>query len=101
MPKSTQSELQPLPSQSSFEDLVTGALGDLQVATGTLIEQLPETIRRAVDLERTLQVDRKLAWQIFRLSRSSGLGELENVPTRAPVQRVIEAARALGVQDET
>jgi hypothetical protein len=84
----------------SFEDMVASVMHDLQTATSDLLNEL-EPIRRAVDLERSLEIDRKLAWQIFRLSRSTGLGDLENVPSPAPALRVIDAARGRGVSETT
>lgn len=83
----------------TFEDLVTRVAFELQSATGDLVASLPGPVRRAVDLERTLHLERKLAWQVFRLSRSSSLSELANVPSLPSALRVIDAGRAQGVPE--
>jgi hypothetical protein len=82
-----------------FEELVGKVMEDLQRAVRNLTDSVPETIRRAVDLERALRLERKLAWQIFRLSRSTGLSEVGNIPSLGSALRVCDAARARGVPD--
>lgn len=79
--------------------MAMGVAYELRSSTAALTASLPGPIRRAVDLERALQLERKLAWQIFRLSRSTGLGELSNVPSLASAVRVAEAARSQGVPE--
>ncbi len=76
-----------------FESTATAIMDELQASLGSLVTDLPEPIRRAVDLERSLRLEKKLAWQVFRLSRSVGLREIANVPSRAGLERVIEASR--------
>jgi hypothetical protein len=53
-------------------------------------------VARAVDLERQLQVDKKLAWRVFRLVNSSGLREAANVPGRPAMKRLLASAEASG-----
>jgi hypothetical protein len=72
-------------------------MDDLQGSVRDLIRSLPESIRRAVDLERSLRLERKLAWQVFRLSRATGLSEVGNIPSLSSALRVSEAAKARGV----
>jgi hypothetical protein len=82
-----------------FEEAVGKVIEDLQGAVRELTRSLPESIRRAVDLERALRIERKLAWQIFRLSRAAGLAESTNIPSLASALRVCDAARARGVPE--
>ncbi len=80
-----------------FEEAAKDVMIDLHSSMNDLISALPGTIRRAVDLERALGVEKKLAWQAFRLSRGSGIGEMANIPSLASAARLSEAALARGV----
>lgn len=82
---------------ASFEDAAADVMGEVQGAFHALVESLPGTIRRAVDLERTLRLERKQAWRVFRLSRSSSLAEVANVPSLSATTRLIDAADKAGV----
>jgi hypothetical protein len=82
-----------------FEDRVGQVIDDLQTSVREVIQSLPESIRRAVDLERALRIERKLAWQVFRLSRANGLAEVTNIPSLSSAARVADAARARGVSE--
>lgn len=73
---------------------------ELRAALQDLLGALPELIRRAVDVERSLRLEKKLAWQIFRLTRSENLDEIDNVPSLVSAARVIEAARERGISRE-
>ena len=77
----------------SFEAMLTPVMNELQSSLAALVDALPDSIRRAVDLERSLRLEKKLAWQVFRLSRSSSLKEVGNVPSLVSLGRVIDAAR--------
>jgi hypothetical protein len=80
-----------------FDELVGGVMDELREGVREMIRSLPENIRRAVDLERALKLERKLAWQVFRLSRDNSLGDVANVPSLASAMRVCEAAKGRGV----
>ncbi|MBL8999640.1 MAG: hypothetical protein JNK25_00725 [Phycisphaerae bacterium] len=82
---------------SHFEEAAKDVMINLQASMKELITALPGTIRRAVDLERALGLEKKLAWQAFRLSRGTGVGELVNIPSLASAARLSEAALARGV----
>lgn len=84
----------------SFEDSAIAAMGALRGALAELVGHVPGPVRRAVDLERALRLERKLAWQVFRLSRSSSLSDAANVPSPASMRRVLEAARQQRVPQE-
>lgn len=100
MPPSAMSPLTSAPSPAvMFEASLARLTGELREALSELIARLPEQVDRAVDLERALRLDRKLAWQVFRLSRSTGLGEVGNVPSLISAARVLEAARGRQVPE--
>lgn len=86
-------------SATSFEDAATAVMIELQSALAKLVAHLPENVERAVDLERSLHLDKKLAWQVFRLVRSASLGEAANVPSRRSADRLLKAAKAQRVPD--
>jgi len=69
-------------------------MADLQRALAALVASLATPVRRAVDLERALRVDKKLAWQVFRLAASSHpVAEVQNLPARPSIDRLLAAAR--------
>ncbi len=69
-------------------------LRDLSAALAELVGHLPGPVQRAVDVQNRLRIDRKLAWQIFRLARSGHpLSEAANVPARRSMDRLLAAAR--------
>lgn len=84
----------------SFEQQVRSVMQDLQTSLQDVLESLPEPIRRAVDVERSLRLEKKLAWQVFRLTRSENLDEIGNVPSLGSAARVIQAARERGTSPE-
>jgi hypothetical protein len=69
-------------------------MSDLHQALTELVAGLPGPVHRAVDLERALGLDKKLAWQVFRLARSTHpLAEVRNIPARSSIRRLLQAAR--------
>jgi hypothetical protein len=93
MPLMSRSQPVEVPALASLEDSATAVMGELRGSLTALLNRLPDPIARAVDLERSLRLDKKLAWQVFRLARSAGLSEIANVPSRPSVKRLLEAAR--------
>jgi hypothetical protein len=77
----------------SFELAAGAVMAELQASLGELLRSLPGQVRRAVDVERSLHLDKKLAWQVFRLATTQGLTEATNVPALPSVRRLLEAAR--------
>jgi hypothetical protein len=75
-------------------DEAVAVMSELRQALADLVVGLPGPVRRAVDIERSLGLDKKLAWQVFRIARSSHpLAEVQNLPARASVRRMLDAAR--------
>jgi hypothetical protein len=77
----------------SFEETASAVMADVQRSLSDLTAALPGTVHRAVDVERLLSLDKKLAWQVFRLAQSANLAEAANVPSRSSVRRLLDAAR--------
>lgn len=80
--------------EKSFASLATQVMSELQNASRQLLAALPEPIDRAVDLERSLGLDKKLSWQIFKIARATPypMAEGLNIPTRPSIRRLILAA---------
>jgi hypothetical protein len=77
----------------SLEGSAASVMAELQHACASLLDAFPAGITRPIHLERALQVDKKLAWQVFRLGRSSQpMAEAGNVPPRTAVRRLLAAA---------
>lgn len=83
-------------ASGSFEDRALAVLDELRLALGEFTAAIPGSASRAVDLERQLEIDKKLAWRLFRLVRSSGLEEAANVPGRPAMRRLLKAAEHVG-----
>lgn len=78
----------------SFEETAAKVLGEVQGACAALLDAVPGAMHRAVDLEKSLRLDKKLAWQVFKLAQADQpLAEAVNVPARSSVQRLLTAAR--------
>lgn len=82
-----------------FIALAERAFGDVTGSLRELVGALPGKIDRAVDVERALGIDKRLAWQVFRLSRSGDLRESVNVPAKSSIERLSEAAARAGVSE--
>jgi hypothetical protein len=86
----------PEQTAASFEQATGAVVGEMRSALAELVAALPGPVSRAVDLERQLEVDKKLAWRVFRLVNSSGLSEAAQVPGRPAVRRLLAAAESCG-----
>lgn len=80
-------------ASASFEDASTAAIAELQRAFAELLNAIPGGVHRAVDIERGLGLNKKLAWQVFKVAQSEQpLAEAANVPTRPSMRRLLSAA---------
>jgi hypothetical protein len=82
-----------------FADASAAVITQVRAALSELVAALPGPVTRAVDIERQLQVDRKLAWRIFRVVQSSGLSEAANIPARPVIRRLLAAAEVQGIPE--
>jgi hypothetical protein len=86
----------------SLEDSAATTMAELQQACAALIGAVPGNITRPIHLERALRVDKKLAWQVFRIARASHpLAEAGNVPPRTAITRLMHAAERAKVAKAT
>jgi hypothetical protein len=86
----------------SFEEFVSEVLRELQGALAKVVRELPGKNGRAVDLQRTLGVDKKLGWQLFTfVTAPRALSEIENVPGSPSMRRVLAVAAKLKVARAT
>ncbi len=83
---------------TEFHVAVEQVLTAVQLSISALVSALPGPISRAVELERVLDLDKKLAWQIFKLSTAGGLDRVSHVPARASMKRLIAASERVGVE---
>jgi hypothetical protein len=85
---------------ASFRTAAETVVSELQASLSALFAALPGSIRRAVDVERSLGLDKKLAWQLFRLVNSTALTDASNVPGLPSIRRLVEAAKRRKVPKE-
>lgn len=87
------------PVAEPFIVMAERAFGEVAGSLRELVGALPGKIDRAVDVERALRIDKRLAWQVFRLSRSGDLRESVNVPAKSSIERLSMAAAKVGVAE--
>ncbi len=85
---------------SEIEAQAQVVLAEIRLALAELIAGLPTPVRRAVDLELTLGLDKKLAWQLFRVAHAPHpYAEVQNLPAPSSIRRLLDAARKRRVSD--
>ncbi|MEX2217691.1 MAG: hypothetical protein WD749_02940 [Phycisphaerales bacterium] len=87
----------PAPEQfltaGAFDAAAAAVVLDLRASLAALVTALRDPVHRAIDLERALGLDKKLAWQVFRIVRATGLTEVGNIPAPPSMERLLAAAR--------
>ena len=87
------------PTSATFEQDATEVLTSLKGVLKTIIAALG--VRRAVELQRALNLQHTLCWQIFKLiNERSVLAAGASVPSRASITRFTTAAAKGGVPSE-
>lgn len=87
-------------STINFETDAASSLLGLQRALRAIIDALPECPGTATAIERSLGLDRNLAWKIHRVVSSTDTALVaSSVPGRAALRQVIDASRAKGVAE--
>ncbi len=80
----------------SFEAGATGVLAELGASLRALLGHLSAPAHRAVDVQGALGLDRKLAWQVFKLAHAAHpLAEADKVPARRSIERLLGAAQSV------
>ena len=95
----------PIPSRGAqtedFEPQAVAVMHGLRDAFLGLLEGLPGSGSRAVDLEKALGVSRTLGWQLHRVATSGDpLVVAGHVPGLSAVEQALRSARAAGVSEE-
>ncbi len=86
--------------ETAFEQQAQSVLGELRGAFAAIVEAAPQPVRRAVDLQRALEVDAPLAWRVFKVvSAEDALAAAPYVPTRGQVQTLLEAGARRGLPE--
>lgn len=80
----------------SFETGAAGVLAELGASLRGLLGHLSTPAHRAVDVQGALGLDRKLAWQVFKLAHAAHpLAEADKVPARRSMERLLGAAQSV------
>lgn len=88
-------------AENGFEHHAVDALGRLAASMRELIQAAPGRTRRPTDLEKTLGIRPKLAWQVHRVAHADEpITEVGNVPGRAAIARFLEAAAKRGIPSQ-
>jgi hypothetical protein len=89
---------QTVPSSGQFEFDATQVLTALQSALREVISQFPEPIRKSTDLQKALQLDTKLAWQLYKFSEAeSAFSAGSMLPGLLPLERFLQASAKRGI----
>jgi hypothetical protein len=85
-------------SSGEFELEATEVLTALQSAIQKVIAQFPEPIRKSTDLQKSLQLDTKLAWQLYKFSEAeSAFSASPMLPGLLPLERFLHASAKRGI----
>jgi hypothetical protein len=81
-----------------FEREARDRLEELQGALGDVVAKLPDSVGRAVELQRSLGLDNRLGWKLYRfVTTSDPLVEIPNIPGEPSMRRILSAASKRGV----
>ncbi|MBA4032940.1 MAG: hypothetical protein C0478_18895, partial [Planctomyces sp.] len=84
---------------NSFVEEATLVMTRLQEQIGAILRALGG-VRKAGDLERLMNLDRTLSWQLIKIAEAEiPLESAGSVPSRVSINRLIERSKAQGVSD--
>jgi hypothetical protein len=90
-----------IPATDRMEDLVLGITREVQQSFAQLIGQLPGRVIRASHLQKCLEIDSKVAWQVFKIAKAQDpLEAVRYMPSMVSIKRVVAAAKGKGVSHE-
>lgn len=82
----------------SLEQQADTILQELQFALSGVVAALPGRMTKAIDLQRALEIDPKLAWRLHKfINANSALSASGMVPGIVPLRRFLAAAERVGV----
>lgn len=82
-----------LAGDTTFERSASVTLARLQRAFRSLLEAIPDGVRKAADLQRAFDLDSKLAGQVFKVATAPDpVAAGINVPPRVSLERMLRAA---------
>lgn len=84
-----------------FGQSLDAILGALRSALLHMLAELPQPVQRAVEIERALGLDKRLAWQIHQLTQGDDARRVAHIPARSSMRRLAEAATTRGVSVTT
>jgi hypothetical protein len=85
-------------TQTSFEQDARAALAAVRDSFADIIDNLPERIRRASQLGRALDLDRKLAWKVTKVARTRDVfAVVEHLPGGSGSELFLKAAEKRGI----
>ena len=88
------------PVSAGLDAEVSEIIGELKIAYAVLLTAVPDCTC-AIDVERRLGLNKKLAWQVFRVARAENPLEAgARVPGPAATREVLRAAKRYGLDDE-
>jgi hypothetical protein len=86
---------------STFEIDASAALQVVRKSFSDLIEATGQSIERPTDLQKILEVDSKLSWQIFNvINEEDTFAAAKLVPGDPSVKRLLQAVKKLGVSEK-
>jgi hypothetical protein len=86
------------PTSGQFEVDATEVLNALQLALREVISQFPGPIRKSTDLQKALQLDTKLAWQLYKFSEAeSAFSASSMLPGILPLERFLHGSARQGI----
>jgi len=84
--------------QPRIEDVVGVITREVQQSFARLIGQLPGRVVRASHLQKCLEIDSKVAWQVFKIAKAQDpLEAVRYMPSMVSIKRVVAAAERKGV----
>jgi len=90
------------PAQPPFQHEAQASLDRLRAALAAVVSEIPEPVGKAADLQRALNIQKTLAWQIYRIATATHpLLEASNLPGPFALERFLKKAQQAGVSSET
>ena len=91
----------PTGRETTIEGVAITISRDVQKSFARLISQLPGRFARPSQLQHCLQIDAKLAWQVFKIAKAENpLEAVRYLPSVVSIKRLSAAAKGKGVSKE-